>query len=699
MNRYRRLRFVAYDLGALIALAVALIAFQHFRDHTDPRSAWTAYSGTWKQDNALTVNFTEERDAKFVHTNSQVSDFVLDTDLIVSESDGDAGVIFRSSGEEVGVDAFHGYYAGVRAADATLEFGRADFGWQPMARVLLPQDSDLTHAAHLRVIAIGCNFGVQLRLADGRVTSLVAHDDSCIASGHLGLRSSRTRASWTPLQVQAPVRDAFEQLRTEALHSVDVPQALPYAPDRTARYEAALRGEAELRVPQAGVQPIVSFLMLPGEHPNVTLQGSVISVPPLLAIQDDTNALIVPHVDPHSPLKRGDIVIARGTLVSERFRSSLENADIHVLWSDVPRPPFSVTAAQLTSGTYRGRYIDLEGTLIASNDTPDGHELLLRDGDLVFRSVEAPSFSSGDAKLEAGSRLRVYGLATSLPQFTQGVYPFALVADRAEVVSAPPWWSLRHILLVSALFLLLLLAAQYMLHRLQQWQLESALQQREQLAFEMHDTLAQSFTGIAYQLTAAKMERRGPEVVQSHIEHALEMVQHSHRDASNTIAALRPRLRNAPALLEALEQTARRIADGGDLVVETEIVGRVIILGVALTDAFFRIGQEAISNAIHHGHCKSLRLVLTFHKREVELAIEDDGMGFAADGTQQGLGLIGMASRASKVRGKLVVRSMPSKGTTICVRAPKPLAGGLWRTLGDMLRAATSKEQRGLGPI
>src|ERR1019366_6066745 len=127
-----------------------------------------------------------------------------------------------------------------------------------------------------------------------------------------------------------------------------------------------------------------------------------------------------------------------------------------------------------------------------------------------------------------------------------------------EVVHGPPWWSTRHVLwlllAVSAVFVV----AQFLLHRLQQWHMRSVLREREQLAFEMHDTLAQSFTGIAYQLQAASHEKRGEDRVQAHIHNALKMVHLSHKEASRTIASLRPQYRDAAAIVSSLKETAER---------------------------------------------------------------------------------------------------------------------------------------------
>src|ERR1035438_9015224 len=114
---------------------------------------------------------------------------------------------------------------------------------------------------------------------------------------------------------------------------------------------------------------------MPGRHPNVTVEGVVISTPPLVDIQDETGVLIIPHLDPSTPIKLGDFVEAHGTVVSDRFRSRLEDAQIHVLWSDTPIPPLFVTASQLTGGTYRGRSIELAGVQISANSQPGRYEI------------------------------------------------------------------------------------------------------------------------------------------------------------------------------------------------------------------------------------------------------------------------------------------------------------------------------------
>lgn len=432
----------------------------------------------------------------------------------------------------------------------------------------------------------------------------------------------------------------------------------------------ALREEAMKHELQPGVQPIGSFIRLPGKHPGIAIQGTVISLPPMLEVEDETSAVLVTSYTAAKPLKLGDIVTVHGDLTSERFRSRIQNASIQVLWSERPVPPLAVTATQLSAG-YRGESIEVEGYVVSQSTVDERPQLILRDGMQTFRALLYENAGTGLQHFAPGSRVRLRGTATSLPEFTHGIYPFTVVADQVQLLSPPPWWSPIHITILALAAMGLLIVLQWLLHSLQRWHLRSVLREREQLAFEMHDTLAQSFTGVAYQLHAARAEQNGERAVQTHVENALKMVNMSHREASQTIASLRPQHRDPPGILNALKQSAERLSVAGDLVISTTLSGRSIELPLEVTEAFFRIGQEAISNAIQHGHCETLRIDLQVSRRFATICIEDDGVGFCpTTDVSFGLGITGMRRRADAIRATFKLESMPGRGTTVTVACP-----------------------------
>lgn len=677
--------------GILLAGLLAVVVFVMHRRASESSNrtlsgayfsradTWTSLGGTWTANATEIQNSSEERGAKLLANTKDWRDFQIDADLQIAESFGEAGLIIRSGAEEEGVDAYNGYFAGVRTMDASIELGRSDFGWHSMAHASFPAATDLHGWFHLHAVAVGCEVGFQVRSSDGGTVSSIIRDENCIRSGRFGLRSSFTGAKWRNLRV-SPAIDADlavienQAKRTSRAH--DLLLVEPSNPVSVDRYIASMRDEARKHQIPPGITPIINLQNSPGRHANVTIQGTVISLPPLADIEDDTGAIFIPNVDPRTPIKLGDVIEAHGTLISERFRSRLEDARLRVLWSGPPIPPIAVTAAQLTS-TYRGLLIEVEGTLVSAHEQASGYELVLKDGDQTFRAFGQSDFRLSPSALEPGSRLRLRGNATSLNQFTHGLYPFAVITDRIDVISAPPWWSPIHVFWLVLACITLFVCIEWALHRVQAWHVRSLLREREELAFEMHDTLAQSFTGIAYQLQAAALEKRGQAEIQTHIHNALEMVDMSHKEASRTIAALRPHYRQTSDIIAALKELAERLSDGGDLLIDTRIEGKEVELPLAITDALFRVGQEAVTNAVQHANCRNLKITLEISKSEAKLTVCDDGRGISSQGQSNGLGIAGMKARASKIKARFDCTTMPSRGTSIIITAPLPRVRGL----------------------
>jgi signal transduction histidine kinase len=167
------------------------------------------------------------------------------------------------------------------------------------------------------------------------------------------------------------------------------------------------------------------------------------------------------------------------------------------------------------------------------------------------------------------------------------------------------------------------------------------------------------------------------------------MVHLSHKEASRTIDALRPQYRDAAALLSALKESAERLSDGGGLSISTVFQGKSAQLPLLITDAFFRIGQEAVSNAIQHSRCRELTISLKLSKREASLSVADSGF---SDGlSNEGLGMAGMRSRASRIKGRLEIVTSPAEGTVITVVAPLPLTGSLLSRLRNFPRHTSGR--------
>jgi signal transduction histidine kinase len=241
-----------------------------------------------------------------------------------------------------------------------------------------------------------------------------------------------------------------------------------------------------------------------------------------------------------------------------------------------------------------------------------------------------------------------------------------------EVLEGPPWWSTGHIVVAIIAFLLLILAAQTLHNYIERWRLIAVLEERERLAHEMHDTLAQSFAGIGFQLQAIRDEIDDRTAIDRELDLASSLVRRSHEEAKRSIAALRPELLESVGLLRALEQSAQSMVAGGVIQVTATASGESHSIPVRISDTLFRIGQEALANAVRHANPNSLLISLTYGESTLKLLVEDDGRGFVVDADSAGFGIRGMRKRADIISGELQIRSLPGKGATVQVTAPMP---------------------------
>jgi signal transduction histidine kinase len=211
------------------------------------------------------------------------------------------------------------------------------------------------------------------------------------------------------------------------------------------------------------------------------------------------------------------------------------------------------------------------------------------------------------------------------------------------------------------------------------------LDERHRLAQEMHDTLAQSFAGIGFQLQAIRDEVDDRAAMHREIEMASTLVRRSHEEAKRNIAALRPELLESVGLLKALEESARSMVAGGNIRVIATSSGEAGRIPIRISDTLFRIGQEALANAVRHSSPTVLKITLTYGGNFLELTVEDNGKGFLTDSQSLGFGIRGMRKRADNISADLQIRSTPGVGTSVQAVAPVPVSlirlSSLWHSL------------------
>jgi len=212
---------------------------------------------------------------------------------------------------------------------------------------------------------------------------------------------------------------------------------------------------------------------------------------------------------------------------------------------------------------------------------------------------------------------------------------------------------------------------------------ESAvLEERNRLAGEIHDSLAQSFAGISMQLSAAtRAFARKDKDAASHVERANELARFGLSEARRSALSLRSNIIEESGLIEALRKLTERSNIPG-LISCSFQASRVDekALSPQVQQDLLRIGQEAISNALRHAQPTEIRVSLRLNPPNLVLKVSDNGSGLAKSRGMregQGFGFANMRARAKNLGATLDLRSNPGRGTSVIVRlrladSPRP---------------------------
>jgi signal transduction histidine kinase len=220
------------------------------------------------------------------------------------------------------------------------------------------------------------------------------------------------------------------------------------------------------------------------------------------------------------------------------------------------------------------------------------------------------------------------------------------------------------------------LGAAFALHRFQVALLQArnaVLEERNRIAREVHDGVAQGIGGIAIQLEAARGAADADRAAQ-HVERARGLADQTLTELRRSLSALRPALLDGLSLPEAMDRLLEPFAAGAGVEARLEVVGQEIELAAEPATHVLRITQEALYNAVRHGHPRRIEIQLSYEPHHLRLRVADDGHGFARDspgpGGEQGHGLRTMRERAERLGGRLSVTSAPDRGTEVVLLLP-----------------------------
>ena len=216
--------------------------------------------------------------------------------------------------------------------------------------------------------------------------------------------------------------------------------------------------------------------------------------------------------------------------------------------------------------------------------------------------------------------------------------------------------------------------------------------ERQRMAGEIHDTLAQGLTGILAQLEAAELAAEDTRRRHRHLGLAKDLARDSLAEARRSVQALRPQKLEGARLPDALRELSEQWTQTSGVPVRVEVDGEATPLQPALEVVLFRAAQEALANIAKHSKATRAGLTLTYMHDQVSLDVLDDGKGFdprcpsaepsaAPDAEPQhvngnGYGLAAMSRRLRQVGGGLEIESAPGDGTTVSASVPALYRGG-----------------------
>jgi len=213
----------------------------------------------------------------------------------------------------------------------------------------------------------------------------------------------------------------------------------------------------------------------------------------------------------------------------------------------------------------------------------------------------------------------------------------------------------------------------------------AVMEERNRMAREIHDTLAQGFSGIILQLEAAE-QALGEDVsaAERHLNQARSLARKSLAEARRSVWNLRPQALEQLPLVEAIKQEVDKLSQGVGVNAQFNVFGMRHDLPPEIEAGLLRICQESLTNVRKHAKATEVEVNLTFNESAVELSVGDNGAGFrprASGGDEKKrdtFGLVSMRERSRGLGGTFEVQSRRGKGTLVKVVIPTSKEVSQW---------------------
>jgi signal transduction histidine kinase len=446
-------------------------------------------------------------------------------------------------------------------------------------------------------------------------------------------------------------------------------------------------------IPEVSPEEILTFAVGGQERRRVKVTGTVLASFPdgEVFLRSGESAIGIRRTATEALLESGDYVEMLGFPEMDRFSARLvDTVTLDHFLGDGEAVPVAVAMADLLEGAHDSDLVTLTADLSEQYRNEKGGVLVLRDGGRTIRA-DTPGLPDD---LLPGARVSVTGIA--VVESTKRSTQYRSEPDRVSlrvrsvddivVLRQASWWTSSR--LATALIVLLVatvLAGLWitLLRRQVARQtgalrerigIEAALEERQRIAREFHDTLEQDLAGLSLRLDAAAA-RGTDEKLRGFIEGSRNLVSRIQVETRNLVSDLRQEPGEEADLISALGELVTTRADGiGPEIAMVSPVDGMPALPSRTVHHLRMIAQESVTNVIKHAGAAKVVISVGRDGNDLVMRITDDGRGFEVEGNTSGraghFGCMGMRERCRKIGAEIAWESAPGQGTTVVVTLP-----------------------------
>jgi signal transduction histidine kinase len=198
----------------------------------------------------------------------------------------------------------------------------------------------------------------------------------------------------------------------------------------------------------------------------------------------------------------------------------------------------------------------------------------------------------------------------------------------------------------------------------------AAVEERNRLARDLHDSAKQQAFAAGAQVSAVRvLLKRDPEAAEARIEEAERLIYELRKELTSLVQELRPPALESKGLAPALREYAPDWSRYNGIELEVRVRGERS-LPMDIEQSVFRIVQEALAKVARHSQANSVEIALVYADDAITLTVTDNGRGFDVDGNRRGIGLSSIQERAEALGGNLTVESVQGKGMSVSCTVP-----------------------------